>query len=58
MTEKWLRENIWPQFSKVLSRDGIYLANHSLGRPPDKTIADVETALAAWYEDMDDAWES
>jgi kynureninase len=56
MTEEWLRENIWPQFSTILGRDEIYLANHSLGRPTDKTIADVQEALTAWYEDMDDAW--
>jgi kynureninase len=57
MTEAWLREHIWPQFSRVLARDEIYLANHSLGRPPDKTFDDVSRALASWYSWMDDAWD-
>ncbi len=57
LTEEWLRENIWPRFSRVLARDVIYLANHSLGRPPDRTADDVGVALDAWYRDMDRAWQ-
>ena len=57
LTESWLREHIWPQFSRVMARDEIYLANHSLGRPPDKTFDNVSRALASWYERMDDAWD-
>ncbi|MDQ2987036.1 MAG: aminotransferase class V-fold PLP-dependent enzyme [Armatimonadota bacterium] len=57
MTEDWLKQNIWPRFSRVLNRYEIYLANHSLGRPPDKSSDDVQAALAAWYEKMDDAWD-
>lgn len=41
----------------MLSRDEIYLANHSLGRPPDRMAEDVRGALDAWYRDMDRAWD-
>ena len=59
MTEAYLREHVWPRFSRVLSsRNGIYLANHSLGRPLDQTAADVQEGLALWYEQLDDAWNS
>ena len=44
------------RFSRVLSRDEIYLANHSLGRPPDRMADDVRAAVDAWYRDMDGAW--
>jgi kynureninase len=56
LTEDWLRANVWPRFSRVLSRKEIYLANHSLGRAPDRMADDVRAALAAWYENMDGAW--
>jgi kynureninase len=39
-----------------MKRDEIYLANHSLGRPPDRMAEDVRAALDAWYRDMDGAW--
>jgi len=45
------------RFSRVLERDEIYLANHSLGRPPDRMAEDVRAALDAWYRDMDGAWQ-
>jgi kynureninase len=57
MDEAWLKANVWPRFSRVLSRNEIYLANHSLGRPPDRTADDVRAALDAWYRDMDGAWQ-
>ena len=57
LTEQWLRDNIWPRFSRVRAREEIYLANHSLGRPPDRTADDVRGALDAWYRDMDGAWD-
>ena len=57
MTEDWLREQVWPQFSRVMARDEIYLANHSLGRPPDAMHDHVSSALAAWYRSMDSAWD-
>lgn len=56
LDEARLRRHIFPLFSRVLEREGIYLANHSLGRPPDRMAEDVRHALDAWYRDMDDAW--
>src|SRR5438105_6743392 len=32
------------------------MANHSLGRPPDRMAEDVRAALDAWYRDLDGAW--
>jgi kynureninase len=55
--EGWLKREVFPRFKRVLARKEIYLANHSLGRPPDRTADDVRNALDAWYEDMDRAWD-
>src|SRR5258706_584364 len=41
LDEAWLKQYVWPRFSRVLARKEIYLANHSLGRPPDGTAEDV-----------------
>jgi kynureninase len=57
-SEDWLKREVWPRFSRVLARKDIYLANHSLGRPPDRVADDVRGALDAWYADMDGAWGS
>ena len=57
LTEDWLREHVWPRFSRVMQRSGIYLANHSLGRPLDRMAEDVGEALDAWYRDLGKAWE-
>ncbi len=57
LDEDWLKRRVWPRFSRVLQRREIYLANHSLGRPPDRTADDVRAALDAWYRDMDGAWD-
>lgn len=54
--EDWLRRTVWPRFSRVLKREEVYLANHSLGRPPDRAAEHVRAALDAWYRDMDGAW--
>ena len=56
LDEAWLKREIWPRFSRVLKRDEIYLANHSLGRPPDRMADDVREAVDAWYRDMGEAW--
>lgn len=56
MDEAWLKKEIYPKFSRVLARNEIYLANHSLGRPPDRMAEDLRAALDAWYHDMDGAW--
>jgi kynureninase len=57
LDEAWLRAHVWPRFSRVLARKEIYLANHSLGRPPDRMADDVRAALDAWYRDLGEAWE-
>ena len=57
LDETWLKANVSPRFSQVLQRKEIYLANHSLGRPPDRMADDVRSAIDAWYRDMDGAWE-
>jgi kynureninase len=57
LDEAWLKQHVWPRFSRVLQREEIYLANHSLGRPPDRVQDDMRTALDAWYRDMDGAWD-
>ena len=44
-------------FSRALSRKEIYLANHSLGRPPDRMAEDIRTAIDGWFRDMDGAWD-
>jgi len=58
MNEDWLRRKVWPRFSRVLARSAIYLANHSLGRPPDRMADDVRSAIDAWYRDMGAAWDA
>ena len=50
-------EGVRPRFGRVLGRNEIYLANHSLGRPPDRMAEDVREAVEAWYRGMDRAWE-
>ena len=56
LDEAWLAKQAWPRFSRVLARPQIYLANHSLGRPPDRMAQDLQGAIEAWYSDMDRAW--
>ncbi|MEM9558759.1 MAG: aminotransferase class V-fold PLP-dependent enzyme [Planctomycetota bacterium] len=56
LNESALIEHVHPLFSRVLERPGIYLANHSLGRPLDRTADDVRAFVDLWYSDMDDAW--
>jgi kynureninase len=57
-TEAELQKKVWPRFARVMQREGIYLANHSLGRPPDRVAEDVKAAVDAWYADMDGAWQA
>jgi kynureninase len=57
LDETWLKKEIYPRFARVLQRGQIYLANHSLGRPPDRMASDVRAALDAWYSHMDGAWD-
>jgi kynureninase len=55
--ETELRDRIRPQFSRALAAPGVYLANHSLGRPPDRVFDDVARALEAWVRDQGEAWD-
>jgi len=57
LDEPWLKAAVWPRFSRALGGGDVYLANHSLGRPPDRMADDVRAALDAWYRDMGDAWD-
>jgi kynureninase len=57
LDEDWLRKEIHPRFRRVLERGEIYLANHSLGRPPDRMADDLRAAVDAWYRDLDGAWD-
>lgn len=59
LTEAALGEHIRPLFSRVLARSSteIYLINHSMGRPLDRTARDVQEAIDAWYVDPDEAWD-
>lgn len=53
-----VRQHIAPLFSRVLSSETIYLANHSLGRPLDGMAGDVAEATAEWYSKLGDAWDA
>jgi len=57
LSESWLRKRVWPRFARVRKEHRrIYLANHSLGRPPDRVASDVQHALDVWYHDLGGAW--
>jgi kynureninase len=57
LTEEALGRHIYPLFSKSLGGSGIYLANHSLGRPPDQTEEDLCEGFRLWQSKLGDAWE-
>jgi kynureninase len=58
LNEALIAQSIRPLFTRALSPGGpIYLANHSLGRPPDRVVEDVQRALEAWYREMGEAWD-
>lgn len=58
LDEALIEKRIRPLFSRALSPGlPLYLANHSLGRPPDRMAGDVQRALEAWYRDMGEAWD-
>ncbi len=56
LTSAEIRNLIAPRFQRH-NPQGIYLANHSLGRPLDATADDVAEFLNLWYEKLDGAWE-
>ncbi len=55
--EEDLVAHVHPLFTRVLARDEIYLANHSLGRPLDMAADDVQEAMSTWYRNLDGAWD-
>jgi kynureninase len=57
LTEESLRLHIFPLFSKTLANPGIYLANHSLGRPLDQTEDDLREGFHLWQNKLGDAWD-
>lgn len=57
LTEDRLRLHVFPLFSKTLARPGIYLANHSLGRPLDQTEDDLREGFHLWQSKLGDAWD-
>ena len=57
LTEDALRRHIFPLFLRSLAAPGIYLANHSLGRPLDQTEDDLREGFAHWQTKLGDAWE-
>ena len=57
LTEEGLRRHVFPLFSKTLARPGIYLANHSLGRPLDRTEEDLREGFRFWQTRLGDAWD-
>jgi kynureninase len=57
LSEGVIAKHIAPLFSRVLARGGIYLENHSLGRPLDAMAEDVAEGVALWYRKLGDAWD-
>jgi kynureninase len=57
LTEDALRTRIFPLFSHTIARPGIYLANHSLGRPLNQTQDDVRECIELWQSHLGDAWD-
>lgn len=43
-------------FSRAALRPGVYLANHSLGRPLDQLVESFIQYADLWYTEMDRAW--
>jgi kynureninase len=57
LTEDALHRHIFPLFSQTLATPGIYLANHSLGRPLDQTEDDLREGFHHWQTKLGDAWD-
>jgi kynureninase len=58
LTEESVQQHIAPLFSRVLTSDRTYLANHSLGRPLDAMAEDVRDATSLWETKLGDAWDA
>lgn len=58
LDEAGIERSIRPLFSRALAPGlPIYLANHSLGRPPDRVFDDVGRTLEAWTRKQGEAWD-
>lgn len=57
LTEDALRKHVFPLFSHTIARPGIYLANHSLGRPLNQTVEDVRQCVELWQSHLGGAWD-
>jgi kynureninase len=57
LTEESLRLHVYPLFSNTLTTPGIYLANHSLGRPLDQAEDDLREGFRFWQSKLGGAWE-
>src|SRR5260370_21681204 len=57
LTEEALRRHVFPLFSRTLAAPGIYLANHSLGRPLDQTEDDLREGFHLWQTKLGNAWD-
>ena len=57
LNEDALRRHIYPLFSRTLATPGIYLANHSLGRPLDQTEDDLREGFSHWQSRLHNAWD-
>lgn len=57
LCEEAVQREIAPLFSRVLARERVYLANHSLGRPLDCMADDVSEAVSLWYSELGKSWD-
>lgn len=57
LTEDALRLHVFPLFSNTLAAPGIYLANHSLGRPLNQTEEDLREGFHLWQTKLGEAWD-
>lgn len=57
LTEDWIGSHVRPLFSGSLREGEVYLANHSLGRPPDAVSASLADAVALWQLKLDECWD-
>jgi kynureninase len=58
LTEDGLKRHVFPLFSGVLANQDVYLANHSLGRPLDRTGDDLREGYILWQRHLGDAWDA
>jgi kynureninase len=58
LTEEALSAHVSPLFSRTIASPGIYLANHSLGRPLDQTEDDLREGFRLWQTKLGNAWET